>query len=518
MAKTLLFLATVVLAVGWVVKAQEYNEYDPSAVTPGSIPNFPFRNCNTTNGAYRLAPVWRPSGSNTYCFKIQVSQDALSCTGACCSADLHKIEFNVSSSCLVAGASVVATVNGVRTRVGAALDKAPAGPVGSAVLRLTQLGLDTTTAQDAEVCLTLKTNRGGQGCTTLEQLCSSPGFPAGTCTAAMFDVACDCCPVSQAGQALPPPPPVIPPVFRPCDVCIAATIVPPAIDVRPYRYDSATCAAIQQNIANIMNSLLGAANVGAFSPFAPNASQCFDTQIITCGRFNGSDSDALALLTEAVQQQLSNFIEIASGGNVCNPKLEKYTVTVSTINNVADQCLSLSQSTSCFLPGVPFPNCTCNTTQGVMPFVVSPTWYAQPANAHWGRNVTEYCFTVNTLPPSQVVPSSCYDPNDALAKIEFYAHDMYRPAVKGFSVYPATNSTTSRTFISDSWGALGVDTLKVSLNWTGEQANGGLVCVAIQNPITMSDVCKGGIGQQCYVSIFNRDNSDYCCPIYRTGP
>ncbi|EFJ42018.1 extracellular matrix glycoprotein pherophorin-V4 [Volvox carteri f. nagariensis] len=514
-AKAAFILATA-LAVGWALSAhaQEYNEYDPSAVTPGSIPNFPFRNCNTTNGAYRLAPVWRPSGINTYCFKIQVSQDALSCTGACCSADLHKIEFNVSSSCLVAGASVVATVNGVRTRVGATLDKAPAGPVGSAVLRLTQLGLDTTTAQDAEVCLTLKTNRGGQGCTTLEQLCSSPGFPAGTCTAAMFDVACDCCPVSQAGQALPPPPPVIPPVLRPCDVCIAATIVPPANDVRPYRYDSATCAAIQQNIANAMNSLLGGANINVFSPFAPNASQCFDTQIITCGRFNGSDTDALATLTGAVQQQLPAFVEIASGGSVCNPKLEKYTVTVSTINNVADQCLDLSQSASCFLPGVPFPNCTCNTTQGVMPFTVSPTWYAQPANVRWGRNVTEYCFTVNTLQPSQVVPSTCYNANDALAKIEWYASDAFRSAVKGFTVYPAGGSNKT---IADSWGATGTDTLKVNLNWNLQQANGGKVCVAIQNPFTMGNICKGALGQ-CYASIFNRDNSDYCCPIYRTGP
>ncbi|EFJ42019.1 extracellular matrix glycoprotein pherophorin-V13, partial [Volvox carteri f. nagariensis] len=202
-------------------------EYDGSAVTPGSIPNFPFRDCNTTNGAYRLAPVWRPSGSNTYCFKIQVSQDALSCTGACCSADLHKIE--------------------VRPR--------PADGVGDATCRHSATG------------------------------------------------------------------------------------------------------------------------------------------------------------------------------------------------------------------------------------------------------------------------STCYNANDALAKIEWYlacvsmtAGDAFRSAVKGFTVYPAGGSNKT---IADSWGATGTDTLKVNLNWNLLQANGGKVCVAIQNPFTMGDICKGALG---YASIFNRDNSDYCCPIYRTGP
>ncbi|GLI65224.1 hypothetical protein VaNZ11_008706, partial [Volvox africanus] len=197
------------LAVGWVVIGSALpadDEFSENRDQTGTIPNFPYRSCNTSNGAYRLAPVWVPLGISQYCFKIEVRQDAQSCSGACCTALLHKIEFNVSSSCLVAGSSVTATLNGVPTRVGAVFDKPPYGLPGSAVLRITQLGLDPVTAQGAQLCITLKPNRARQGCTTLEQLCLSPGFPAGTCTAATFDAACDCCPSSTVVQAKPPPP------------------------------------------------------------------------------------------------------------------------------------------------------------------------------------------------------------------------------------------------------------------------------------------------------------------------
>ncbi|GIM03922.1 hypothetical protein Vretimale_8578, partial [Volvox reticuliferus] len=204
-------LVGIALAVGWVVNANPWvSDYEISVnrVQTGSISNFPFRNCETNDGAYHLAPAWWPMGGNKYCFNIEVMND---CWSSCCTATLHKIEFNVSSSCLVAGASVTATLNGVPTRVGPSYDKPPFGPPGSAILRITQLGLDPVMAQGAVLCITLKPNRGRQGCTTLEQLCSSPGFPAGTCTAAIFDATCDCCPISQAAQARPPPPPPPPP-------------------------------------------------------------------------------------------------------------------------------------------------------------------------------------------------------------------------------------------------------------------------------------------------------------------
>ncbi|GIL93560.1 hypothetical protein Vretifemale_20962 [Volvox reticuliferus] len=142
------------------------------------------------------------------------------------------MQFNVSSSCLVQPApEIKATINNVNTRISPSLDWPLNGRNGSAILRLTQLGLTTVSAANAEVCITLKTNRGSQGCTTLEQLCvSHPDEPLGTCTVAMFDITRTCCPISQTYPTLvpnvnnqtvpippsPPPPSPIPPSPREC--------------------------------------------------------------------------------------------------------------------------------------------------------------------------------------------------------------------------------------------------------------------------------------------------------------
>ncbi|GIM01242.1 hypothetical protein Vretimale_6044, partial [Volvox reticuliferus] len=179
----------------------------------GTIPNFPFRNCATNIGAYWLGPEVQSLGGGKYCFTINVKTQ--NCNNACCSTDLHKIEFNVSDSCVTQPASEVkATINGVPTKVGAAYGRPVYGRNGTAVLKLTQLGLNLTTAADAQLCLTLKTNRAGKGCNTLEKLCAvTPMAPPGTCTVAMYDSTCKCCPVSQTPQipvpnvSSPPSPP-----------------------------------------------------------------------------------------------------------------------------------------------------------------------------------------------------------------------------------------------------------------------------------------------------------------------
>ncbi|GIM03932.1 hypothetical protein Vretimale_8588 [Volvox reticuliferus] len=511
-------LIAAALAVGWVANAAPA-DYDDGlsgqGIQTGAITQFPYRSCNSSNGAYRLAPVWVPLGSGKYCFTIEVRQDAQACSGDCCTSGLHKIEFNVSSSCLVPGASVTATLNGVPTRVGPVFDKPPLGPPGSAILRITQLGLDPVTAQGAELCITLKPNRGGQGCTTLAQMCSSPGFPSGTCTAATFDAACDCCPVSQAVQAQPPPPPPpVVPSYRPCEVCVAAKLIPPANDIRPYRFDAATCAAIQRNISDAMNAALNASNISPiFAPFAPNSTTCFDDTVLTCGSFNGEDVSKLESLFNDVSGLLSYFIEVASSGDICNPKLDGYTLLITTDDN---SCLDVSQSAGCFLPDTPFPNCTCNVTQGILPFTVAATYERVQPSPNFNL-CDEYCFTINALPPTaSLLPSTCYQAGDKLAKIEWYADVDKRSIVKGFALYPAVGPTKTA---SPSWGAPVANTLKVTLNWNDTEAVGGVVCVAIRQPYTMDDLCVDP-HNQCYVSIFNRDddNNNYCCPTFRSGP
>ncbi|GIM08220.1 hypothetical protein Vretimale_12305, partial [Volvox reticuliferus] len=307
-----------------------------------------------------------------------------------------------------------------------------------------------------------------------------------------------------------PPPPAVP-SYRPCEVCVAAKLIPPANDVRPYRFDAATCAAIQRNISDAMNAALNASNISPiFAPFAPNSTTCLDDQVLTCGNFNAEDVGKMESLFNEVSGLLSYFIGVASSGNICNPNLDGYTVLITTDGN---SCLDVSQSASCLLPPGPFPNCTCNTTPGVLPFIVSPSYYPR-ASPSFGSLVTEYCFTVNTMPAAAVVPSTCYKANDLLAKIEWYADEALRSVVKGYTITPSGGSNKK---VSPSWGASGASTLKVNLNWNGTEANGGLVCVAVQKPYTMQNLCKGALGQ-CYASVFNRDNSEYCCPTFRAGP
>ncbi|EFJ39589.1 extracellular matrix glycoprotein pherophorin-V24, partial [Volvox carteri f. nagariensis] len=142
----------------------------------GAVPYFPFFLCARAQASFSLAPVVTNVGGGQYCFTLQ---------------------FNVYSSCLVPGASVSATVNGVPTAVSPSFDRPQDGPPGSSILRVTQLGLNLT-SNGAKVCITLKPNSAGQGCTTLEQLCVPPnGMAPGSCIAAMFDYSLDCCPITR---------------------------------------------------------------------------------------------------------------------------------------------------------------------------------------------------------------------------------------------------------------------------------------------------------------------------------
>ncbi|GIM03923.1 hypothetical protein Vretimale_8579, partial [Volvox reticuliferus] len=153
----------------------------------------------------------------------------------------------------------------------------------------------------------------------------------------------------------------------------------------------------------------------------------------------------------------------------------------------------------------------CNTTHGLLPFTASPTYYRQ-TSLFFGMYVIEYCFIINSVPEDRILPSTCYKANDPLAKMELYANETLRSAVKGFYVKAAGSS--SRTVLA-SWGPQGTNTLKVNLNWADEEANGSVVCVAIQKPYTMDDLCLGAPGQ-CIVSLFNRDIGDSCCPFFST--
>ncbi|KAG2449940.1 hypothetical protein HYH02_000044 [Chlamydomonas schloesseri] len=150
-----------------------------AAAQSGMYTDFPFCKCTKTPSAYKLADVVVAKGNSQYCFKLSAKVPA-GCSSYCCSkADLKKIEFNVNPACDVFGSVVKATINGVPTKVGTSFDKPADGPVGSTVLRLTQLGLGLN-SDGAEICITLAPGKNAPGCTTLEQLCVPPaGLPKG---------------------------------------------------------------------------------------------------------------------------------------------------------------------------------------------------------------------------------------------------------------------------------------------------------------------------------------------------
>jgi hypothetical protein len=170
-----------------------------------------------------------------------------------------------------------------------------------------------------------------------------------------------------------PPQPFLAPARRlqDCAVCITARLRPPVNDVRPYRYDNATCLYIQASISASINAIIAAAGASMLSAFAPNPANCFDLSVSVCGTFV-SDADA-SKLKAAAEAQLPLWLAAAVGearggsgggggvaiggvvGGVCRPELERYRVEVTT---EGEACLPLNISTACFLPFNPFPNCT----------------------------------------------------------------------------------------------------------------------------------------------------------------
>ncbi|EFJ44686.1 hypothetical protein VOLCADRAFT_106280 [Volvox carteri f. nagariensis] len=181
----------------------------------GVTSSFPFSNCSSAASAYSLAPSAKIYGTNnTFCFTLAAKQGS---SGYCdTKADVYKIEINVKPTCDLGSVTVQSTLNGKPTAVSPAFSYPPGGPAGSVVLRLTQLGLGLNST-GSQICITLS---GGQGCTTLEQLCQPPPelTAGGVCSAALFDSTGACCPVtnlpSSAIARPPSPSPLRPPPFK----------------------------------------------------------------------------------------------------------------------------------------------------------------------------------------------------------------------------------------------------------------------------------------------------------------
>ncbi|GIL81007.1 hypothetical protein Vretifemale_10143, partial [Volvox reticuliferus] len=186
------------------------------------FPNFPFCKCEEPPiSPYSLdGPNFK--GNNTYCLKVSVNEFVSpSCTSYCCNQmDFKKLEMNIYSWCDVPGVVLSSTLNGKPTSVNPSIELAPQGSSGATLLKITQLGLNISNADGAEICLTLGTNRAGKGCTTLEDLCvPPPPLLGGTCMAVLFSTTNQCCPTFAVPQTqtssptlLQPPPSPSPPL------------------------------------------------------------------------------------------------------------------------------------------------------------------------------------------------------------------------------------------------------------------------------------------------------------------
>ncbi|GIM01232.1 hypothetical protein Vretimale_6037 [Volvox reticuliferus] len=465
----------------------------------GKYTAFPYCQCNPSPGAYSLEPTVVSKTPGTFCFTVKVNPPQ-GCKSYCCTrADLKKLEIDVNSSCRVPGVSAVATINGVRTAIAPVFDKAAQGVNGSTVLKLTQLGLNLSTANGADICITLKTNRAGQGCTTLEQLCAPPALaPPGTCSTALFDTTDECCPGNPVN-------------INPCKTCIYFSLTPMGTIIRPYNFTATQCASLAAAVAHDMSVQSAVANASISSNFTTVS--CVNNQLKVCGDF-ASDVEGgklKAYIDDMAIQWLSQVTGDLSAS--CPIALANYTVTVTVGGNGDDpavlpaSCLEAVKSIGCKPNSFPFPKCVCNITQGILPF--APDGLITQLDGRKARSLL-YCLSFKTLNP---IPGPCSN-GTIFQKAEFWANEAVRTKVLGFSLKAAGASSWKN--ISATWGGKGEETLKATpINWTLAQANGGTVCMEVDRSVTLDQLCLGPDPNTCWANLF--DPSRMCCPLYPTS-
>ncbi|GIL58040.1 hypothetical protein Vafri_13239 [Volvox africanus] len=286
-----------------------------------------------------------------------------------------------------------------------------------------------------------------------------------------------------------------------CKVCINAELYPPEIDYRPYRFDEKDCNSFQSSVASLLNNVIddngGQHNFG----FLPDPSLCEATKVSICGF---GFLDVIELLQSKIDENAIAFYDAVTGGEMCHPKYDNYglTITVDSCDNILEQPPGVVRE--CGLLPPPSINCTCNTTAGISPYIVSSSFREEPSS---NSQTALYCFDI--VVNKDILPSTCSD-IDILRKVEFYAEQSLKSFVKSFRLSPNGGSPTT---ISPSWGPTGSNLLKASLYWTKDQATGASVCVEVKKPMTMLELCGGW---KCYVYLYNPDLK--CCPLSTSGP
>lgn len=234
----------------------------------------------------------------------------------------------------------------MRTAVNPNIEVAPQGNKNATILKLTQLGLNITTANNTQICITLDTNGAGAGCTTLEQLCAPSN--SSLCHVAMFSTNNDCCPQ----DIIDINPPII---VNECDTCVDFSLTSSS-SVVPYSFTAAQCAAYASAVAS--NISLTAATAGALlsRPFA--LSSCGGRSVKVCGAFKNS-AEGKKLIPYG-NTLAAGFLSLVTGGFV--PYLSGHTVTVSiggavTSTATPEVCLNGTAVINLFPGTVDYPKC-----------------------------------------------------------------------------------------------------------------------------------------------------------------
>ncbi|EFJ49283.1 hypothetical protein VOLCADRAFT_104383 [Volvox carteri f. nagariensis] len=221
-----------------------------NAEQTGLYPSFPYCKC-VKKARYSLSPTVKALGGGKYCFTLNSVTPANCNTYCCATADLKKLEFDVKPACDVFGVNVRATVNGVYTKVAPSFDYAADGPIGSTILRVTQLGLGP--ADDgAEICIILQASKTGEGCTTLEDMPPPPS----------------------------PPPPSPPP---PCRTCIYISVKAVSPSAGRFTFSQNDCSAYGSDIGADLNDGANSLGIALISPF--ELAECAATYFKVCGTF-----------------------------------------------------------------------------------------------------------------------------------------------------------------------------------------------------------------------------------------
>ncbi|GIL85455.1 hypothetical protein Vretifemale_13966 [Volvox reticuliferus] len=327
----------------------------------------------------------------------------------------------------------------------------------------------------------------------------------------------------------PPPPrnmipslPFAPP--EPCTACISFILektFSPRFDIS---FSWMFCHSIKKRVTHVMQEM--AETVSVVPPLGdPTAITCTDALIMICFTFESAEEGSKLewlLPFSNLTEILRNAVFKVLGEGSCDGALAGYSISMVVGGDdpenprSATACLQYEADLTCAAP-----NGTCLTEQGATPFGAQKVLSKLPGRT---KSTVLYCFettaAVKVLPttyrrghPTDNKHKICNN-STSLSKVEIWADDSQRNAVKGIGVQPS-NSPTMK-FMTPSWGAPGTQTLVANqLDWTLEQADGGKICIELKKRTDLKSFCCNMMTPACWINLF--DPTGTCCPVFQAS-